>query len=86
MSDAKTDYTDAVNAQKDAATRDSMIADLIQQGYARKAEYGAEWDTVDINDVVSVVAPGAKPVVVGARLYTIVRMEPRQLLQMSVDI
>ena len=68
MSDAKTDYSDAVSAQKDAATRDSMIADLIQQGYARKAEYGAGWDTVDINDVVSVVAPGAKPVVVGGKI------------------
>ena len=68
MSDAKTDYSDAVSAQKDAATRDSMIADLIQQGYARKAEYGARWDTVDINDVVSVVAPGAKPVVVGGKI------------------
>ena len=45
-----------------------MIADLIQQGYARKAEYGAGWDTVDINDVVSVVAPGAKPVVVGGKI------------------
>lgn len=68
MSDAKTDYSDAVSAQKDAATRDSMIADLIHQGYARKAEYGAGWDTVDINDVVSVVAPGAKPVVVGGKI------------------
>ena len=68
MSDAKTDYSAAVSAQKDAATRDSMIADLIQQGYARKAEYGAGWDTVDINDVVSVVAPGAKPVVVGGKI------------------
>jgi len=68
MSDAKTDYSDAVSAQKDAATRDSMIADLIQQGYARKAEYGAGWDTVDINDVVSVVAPGAKPVVEGGKI------------------
>lgn len=68
MSDAKTDYSDAVNAQKDAATRDSIIADLIQQGYARKTEYGAGWDTVDINDVVSVVAPGAKPVVVGGKI------------------
>lgn len=68
MSDAKTDYSDAVSVQKDAATRDSMIADLIQQGYARKAEYGAGWDTVDINDVVSVVAPGAKPVVEGGKI------------------
>ena len=40
MSDAKIDYSEAVSSQKDAATRDSMIADLIQQGYARKAEYG----------------------------------------------
>lgn len=68
MSDAKTDYSDAVNAQKDAATRDSIIADMIQQGYARKAEYGADWETVDINDVVAVVAPGAKPVVEGGKV------------------
>lgn len=68
MSDAKTDYSNAVTTQKDAATRDSMIADLIQQGYARKAEYGPEWDTVDINDVVSVVVPGAKPVIAGGKI------------------
>ena len=68
MSDAKTDYSNAVNTQKDAATRDSLIADLIQQGYARKAEYGAAWDEVDINDVVSVVAPGAKPVIEGGKI------------------
>lgn len=68
MSDAKTDYSDAVSAQKDAATRDSIIADMIQQGYARKAEYGADWETVDINDVVAVVAPGAKPVVEGGKV------------------
>lgn len=68
MSDAKTDYSNAVSAQKNAATRDSIIADLIQQGYARKAQYGSQWDVVDINDVVSVVAPGAKPVVVGGKI------------------
>lgn len=68
MSDAKTDYTDAVNRQKDAATRDSIIADLIQQGYARKAEYGSQWDSVDINDVVSVIAPGTKPIIEGGKI------------------
>lgn len=68
MSDAKTDYSDAVTTQKDAAARDSLIADLIQQGYARKAEYGSQWETVDINDVVSAVAPGAKPVVEGGKI------------------
>ena len=68
MSDAKTDYSDAVALQKDAAVRDSIIADLIQQGYARKALYGSEWDTVDINDVVSAIAPGAKPVIEGGKI------------------
>lgn len=63
MSDAKTDYSNAVKNQKDASVRDSLIADLIQRGYTRKAEYGAQWDTVDINDVVSVIAPGAKPII-----------------------
>ena len=60
--------TDAVNKQKDAATRDSMVADLIQQGYARKAEYGDQWDRVDINDVVSVIAPGSKPIIDGGKI------------------
>ena len=68
MSDVKTDYSDAVKTQKDAAVRDSIIADLILQGYARKAEYGADWDVVDINDVVSVVAPGAKPIIAGGKI------------------
>ena len=68
MADAKTDYSDAVNNQKNAAIRDSVIADLIQQGYARKAQYGSQWDVVDINDVVAVVAPGAKPVTVGGKI------------------
>ncbi|MCR5719028.1 MAG: hypothetical protein K6F84_00545 [Lachnospiraceae bacterium] len=68
MSDAKTDYSDEVKKQKDAALIDSVIADLIQQGYARKAEYGADWEIVDINEVVAVVAPGAKPVVVGGKI------------------
>lgn len=68
MSDAKTDYTDAVLSQKDAATRDSIVADLIQQGYVRKNEYGHLWDTVDINDVVSVIAPGAKPEIEGGKI------------------
>ncbi len=68
MSDAKTDYSDAVNTQKDASTRDSVIADLIQQGYARKIEYGAEWNTVDINDVVSLITPGAKPIISGGKI------------------
>jgi hypothetical protein len=69
MSDAKTDYSDIVSKQKNAATRDSIIADLIQRGYARKHEYGNEWETVDINDVVSVVAPGSKPITVGGKIY-----------------
>ncbi len=68
MSDAKTDYSDAVVLQKNAAARDAIIADLIQSGYARKAQYGSQWGMVDINDVVSVVAPGAKPVVAGGKI------------------
>lgn len=68
MADAKLDYSNAVKTQKDAATRDAIVADLIQQGYARKAEYGNQWDTVDINDVVAVVAPGAKPVITGGNI------------------
>ncbi|SFA88470.1 hypothetical protein SAMN05216249_104100 [Acetitomaculum ruminis DSM 5522] len=68
MSDAKTDYSNLVAFQKDVSTRDSIIADLIQQGYARKSLYGDQWETVDINDVVSVVAPGAKPVIAGGKI------------------
>lgn len=68
MADVKADYTEAVNLQKDASTRDSIIADLIQQGYARKSLYGSEWETVDINDIVSIIAPDAKPVIVRGKI------------------
>ncbi len=68
MSDAKTDYSDAVSSMKSEATRDSVVADLIQQGYARKAQYGNEWERVDINDVVSVIAPGSKPIIQGGKI------------------
>ncbi len=68
MSDAKTEYSESVAFQKDEALRDSVIADLIQNGYARKAEYGKDWERVDINDVVAEVAPGAKPIISGGKV------------------
>ncbi|MBO4391056.1 MAG: hypothetical protein J5825_09405 [Lachnospiraceae bacterium] len=68
MSDAKDDYSKAVETQKDAATRDSIIADVLQRGFARKAEYGDQWDTVDINEVVGLIAPGAKPIISGGKI------------------
>ncbi len=68
MADAKTDYSDAVADRKNEAIRDSMVADLIQQGYARKQEYGEGGEEVDINEVVSAVAPGAKPVIEGGKI------------------
>ncbi len=30
--------------------------------------YGAEWNTVDINDVVSLITPGAKPIISGGKI------------------
>ena len=33
-----------------------------------KSWYGKDWEEVDINDVVSVIAPGAKPVIVGGKI------------------
>ena len=68
MSDAKTDYTTAVNKQKNMAIKDSIVADFIQNGYARKTAYGEQWEVVDINDVVADIAPGAKPVVAGGKI------------------
>ena len=68
MADVKDDYSKAVNIRKEEATRDSIIADLISNGYARKEMYGSEWDTVDINDAVNVIAPGATPVIDGGKI------------------
>lgn len=68
MSDAKTDYTDAVDSTKGEADHDSAIAEMVQQGYSRKSKYGQGWEVVDINDVVSAIAPGAKPVIKGGKI------------------
>ena len=68
MSDVKSEYSNAVVVQKDAAVSDSVIADLLQRGFARKAEYGDQWETVDINEVVALIAPGAKPVIEGGKI------------------
>lgn len=68
MSDAKTDYSNTVKFQKDASANDVNLANQIKYSYERKAQYGENWETVDINDVVSIIAPGSKPIFNGKKI------------------
>ncbi len=61
-------YSNAVTKRKNEALSDDAIAEVIEQGYARKHNYGEGWEEVDINDIVSVIAPGSKPVIEGGKI------------------
>lgn len=68
MADAKYDYTKTVEKRKESALTDSVLTDLISDGFARKEQYGEHWEEVDINEVVQLLCPGAKPVVSGSKI------------------
>lgn len=69
MSDVKTEYSELVVSQNNNALTNEEIADAIKKGRERKAKYGAGWETVDINEVVAEIAPGAKPIVKGSKIF-----------------
>ncbi len=68
MSDVKDEYSNTVMQQKHEAITDSVIADLIQDGYSRKETYGANWETVDINEIVARIAPNSSPIIENGKI------------------
>lgn len=68
MSDAKEEYSKRVKKAKDLAQYDLEIANAINEGYKRKTQYGANWEEVDINDVVSLIAPNSTPILSNGKI------------------
>ena len=59
MSDTKSDYSEKVAVRKAVAAEEEWLAKQIQRGYERKQAYGEGWESVNINEVVDRIAPGA---------------------------
>lgn len=60
MSDAKRDYSENVKRRKEDALLDGTIMKKIIQGYDRRKQFGDNWESVDINEVVAEIAPNGK--------------------------
>lgn len=69
MSDAKERYSDGVYTRKIEALADQDLMDKIAGGIHRAREYGKNWESVNINDVVDKFAPGAEPEFVDGKIY-----------------
>lgn len=59
---------DKIKSKSVHAYTDIIAGQVCIKQYTRKEMYGFEWDTVDINDVVNVIAPGATPVIDGGKI------------------
>lgn len=66
--DTKTGYSTMVTGSKTAAETNEELNKKITAGQKRKAEYGANWDSVNINTIVDRFTPGASPQVVNGKV------------------
>jgi len=71
MSDYKDSFSSCVISSKAEAAEEGMeeLYDNIQKGKSRAQQYGENWETVDINDVVERIAPGSEPVRERGKIY-----------------
>jgi len=61
MSDAKERYSDGVVTRKIEAMADTALMHEISKGIQRANTHKADWESVNINDVVEKFAPNAEP-------------------------
>lgn len=66
--DAKTGYSTMVSGSKNAATTNEELNKKITAGQGRKATFGTNWASVNINTVVDRFTPGATPQVVNGKV------------------
>ena len=66
--DAKTGYSTMVTGSKSAATTNEELNKKITAGQSRKAIYGANWTSVNINTIVDRFTPGAAPDLVNGKV------------------
>lgn len=69
--DAKTGYSTLVTGSKSAAETKEELNKKIAAGQGRKATFGANWTSVNINTIVERFTPGASPQLVNGKVkYT----------------
>lgn len=66
--DYKTAYSQSVSAAKQVSEAEEKLSRAISAGEYRKDVYGSNWASVDINEVVDRLAPGAEPVQIGGKI------------------
>ena len=66
--DAKTGYSTMVSGSKSAAATNAELNKRITAGQGRKATYGQNWTSVNINMIVDRFTPGATPQVVNGKV------------------
>ena len=66
--DAKLEYSDTVNNAKQQAEEDATLNNKINGGKTRKEQYGSNWDSVDLNEVISTFAPNAIPEIANGKI------------------
>lgn len=66
--DVKTGYSALVAGAKSAAESNNELNKKITAGQGRKATYGANWASVNINTIVERFAPGATPQLVNGKV------------------
>lgn len=80
MSDAKRDYSENVKRRKEDAALDKGLMDKIRQGYERRKKFGANWEPVNINEVVAEIAPNGKIEIRGSKILFINSEETRRVV------
>lgn len=66
--DAKDYYSDNVSDMKQNAISDAELSETLERAKERAKEYQANWESVDINDVVNKFAPGSTPYQNGGKI------------------
>ncbi len=69
MSDAKRDYSENVKRRKEDALLDEKLTKTIQEGYKRREDFGDNWESVNINEVVAEIAPNGKREVRNGKVF-----------------
>ena len=68
MSDSKTGYSTTVSKVKKASESSKALSKILSGGQYRATKHKDSWQSVNINDVVSKFAPGAKSYEAGGKI------------------
>ena len=67
--DAKSKYSNTVGVVKKLGLESQELTDILTKGKWRYEQYGGNWISVNINDVIERFAPGANPMIQEGKIY-----------------